>query len=119
MTAGLLGLIKPLLALAGATAGLLAVVLAAATDPSSPLGPWAGVGGAAAAVSCLVYIATLFARGQLVSVRIADVMREGAEREKTVIALAQDNHAMADRMWRRWGDGEIDRGRDRRQDEDR
>lgn len=113
------GLIKPFLALVGVIGGSAAALLAAAGDPSGSLAPWAQVGGTVTAVSCLAYMATLLASGKLVSVKTADLLREGAEREKTVIALAQSEHDMNERMWRRWGDTDLDRARDRRQDNDR
>lgn len=119
MSQSLLALAKPLLALLGVFSGFTAALFAAAGDPSGALAPWAQVGGTVTAVSCLAYMATLLASGKLVSVKTADLLREGAEREKTVIALAQSEHDMNERMWRRWGDVDSDRARDRRQDNDR
>lgn len=95
----------PFAALFGAMGGFSAALFAATADPSGSIAPWAQVGGSITAVACLAYIATLLASGKLVALPVAEIIRDGTEREKTLIEIAKDNHEMNERLWRRWDGG--------------
>ena len=85
------------LAAFAAAASVLGAVIAAAAD--GDLSPYTTAGVGAAAVGALVYLTKRFTDGTIVSVRIADLLREGTAREDKLRDVAKRGQDREDLLW--------------------
>lgn len=89
--------LQPVIALSVAAVGAIssgvASVLAATTDTTSDLIPWAQVGGTSVAVTTLAYVAKLVFDGKLVAFPVAELLRSGERREEQLLQVVAASHS--------------------------